>query len=179
MKASSDFVTPTSPRFLARVVSLGALALVAPGCALVSHSLHQKVEITSVPAGATALVDDSEAGHTPLTVSLTRANSHRVELRKPGFAPARQELTPEYQDYVQRKVRFGVDIDSGAANVLKPEAVNAELVPEMLAPAAAAGDAFEQMSAAVLAADELWHRSVISEADHRYMIAKILAHFAP
>lgn len=160
------------------MVSLAAIAFFAPGCALVTHGLHQSVEITSMPAGATAVVDDHEAGRTPLTVSLTRADSHRIELRKPGFAPGRQELTPEFQDYAQRKIRFGVDIDSGAANVLKPETVTVELMPEMLA-LAAAGDAFEQMSAAVLAADDLWHRSVISESDHRYMIAKILAHFSP
>ena len=105
---------PTPHRFLVRIVSLGALALLAPGCALVSHGLHQSVEITSTPVGATVLVDDHEAGRTPLTVSLTRADSHRVELRRPGFAVARQSLLPESQDYAKRKIRFGVDIDSGA-----------------------------------------------------------------
>jgi hypothetical protein len=173
-----NFVKPAFPLRLVRAISLGVAGLIVPGCALVSHGLHQSVEIKSLPAGATAMVDDRAAGRTPVTVSLTRADSHRVELRKPGFAPARQELSPGFQDYAHRTIRFGVDIDSGAANILQPDAVNLELVPEMLA-TTAAGDAFEQMSATVLAADDLRRRSVISESDHRYMIAKILAHFAP
>lgn len=169
---------PTPPRFSLRVILLGALAWLTPGCALVTHGLHQSVAISSTPAGATVLVDDREAGHTPLTVKLTRADSHRIEVRKAGFAPARQNVMPEFRDYAQRKIRFGIDIDSGAANVLTPDNLQLELVPAMLANLAA-GDAFEQMSAAVLAADDLQRRGEISEADHHYLIEKILARFAP
>jgi hypothetical protein len=166
-------------RSTACLALLGALVALTPGCAVVTHGLHQKVDIASAPAGATVLVDGAEAGRTPLTVNLARAKSHRVELRKPGFAPAVATLVPRLTEYSNRFLRWGIDIDSGAASELSPASLHLELVPEMLAtPPAAGGDEFAQMSAAVLAADELKRTGAISDADHRFIIGKILARYA-
>jgi hypothetical protein len=162
---------PTAiPVFFATLIAL------LPGCAMVTNGLHQSVEIASVPAGATVLIDGEQAGQTPLTVSLPRAHTHRVELRKAAFVSVTQYLRSQPDDYLRRQVRFGLDLDSGAANELTPAAINVELKPEATT-APASGDAFDQMTAAVLAADDLWHRGAVSEAEHREMIEKILARF--
>lgn len=161
------------PAILAVFATLLALS---PGCALVTKGLNQSVGIASVPAGAIVVIDGEQAGQTPLTVNLSRAHTHRVELRKAGFVSATQYLQSRADEYLRRQVRFGLDLDSGAANELTPAAINVELKPETTA-APTPGDAFEQMTAAVLAADDLWHRGAVSEAEHREMIEKILARF--
>jgi len=161
---------PVIPVFFATLLAM------LPGCAMVTNGLHQSVGIASDPAGATVLIDGEQAGLTPLTVSLPRAHTHRVELRKAGFVSVTQYLRSQPDEYLRRQVRFGLDLDSGAANELTPAAINVELTPEATT-APASGDAFEQMTAAVLAADDLWHRGTVSEAEHREMIEKILARF--
>lgn len=160
----------------ATFIFLCALLVFPPACAVVGNGLHQDVAIASVPAGATVSVDGREVGVTPVTVSLSRAHSHEVELRKPGFATVRQNVRAHDDEYMRRPVRFGLDIDSGAANELTPSAVNVELVPDA-PPSAAAGDTFDQMTTAVLVADSLLRRGEISEAAHREMIEKIITRF--
>jgi hypothetical protein len=158
------------------VVFFATLLALLSGCAMVTNGLRQSVEIASVPAGATVLIDGEQAGVTPLTVNLARAHTHRVELRKTGFVSVTQVLRSQPDEYLRRPVRFGLDLDSGAAYELTPAAINAELKPEATN-TPTSGDAFEQMTAAVLAADDLWYRGTVSETEHREMIEKILARF--
>lgn len=166
---------PRLPALAALVVSLLALS---PGCALVTKGFHQSVAIASVPAGATVLIDGKDVGETPLNVTLSRVHTHRLELRKEGFATATQFIQSRADEYLGRTVRFGVDIDSGAANDLIPATINVELAPAAVAATPTGGDDFNRMTAAVLAADDLWHRGAVSEAEHSEMIGKILAQFA-
>ncbi len=163
--------SPASPAFFA------ALLAFFPGCALVTNGLHQSVEIASVPAGATVVIDGVEAGQTPLTTRLSRTRPHRVELHKAGFVTATRNVLTRDDTYMRQPVRFGVDIDSGAANELTPAAISVELKPVAIV-TVASGDEFDQMTAAVLAADDLWHQGSISETEHRDRIEKILARFA-
>ncbi len=156
---------------------LGASLLGGSGCALATKGRQQAVTIASSPAGATVLVDGHEAGVTPLVTRLPRSASHRVELRKPGFAPGSVLVRAQPNEFAHRWIRFGLDVDLGATNDLAPDALRVDLVPEPLA-ATTYGDAFERMSYAVLAADTLQESGSISATDHRYMIEKIIARYA-
>ena len=161
---------------LARLLA-GTSVIFLAGCALATKGRHQAVTIASAPAGATVLVDGHEVGVTPLVTRLPRSASHRVELRKPGFAPGSVLVRAQPNEFAHRWIRFGLDVDLGATNDLAPAALRVDLVPEPLA-ATTYGDTFERMSYAVLAADTLQESGSISATDHRYMIEKIIARYA-
>lgn len=169
-------MSPALQRLPITLACLCAFLIFAPGCALVTNGLHQKVTIESVPSGATVLVDGQAAGETPLTVNLARRYGHRLELRKPGYTSVAQNVRAGADKYLQRTFRFGLDLDTGAANQLTPALVNVELLPDTMV-AAVDGDAFSQMTAAVLAADDLWHNGSVTERQHSAMIKTILARF--
>ena len=59
-----------------------------------------QLECLSVPEGASVLLDGKEVGQTPLSLNSVSFGSHRVEIRKAGFAPFQQTVriddeTPE------------------------------------------------------------------------------------
>jgi formylglycine-generating enzyme required for sulfatase activity len=69
-------------------------------------STHSPLTVTSIPKGATLLIDGAERGVTPATVSVA-AGLRRVELRLPGYANASAE----------------VEVEVGAAQTLPPFAL--------------------------------------------------------
>lgn len=165
-------------RLLPLLVFAGAILAGSSGCALIAKGRRQQVSVSSVPAGAAVIVNGMKIGRTPLSINLPRKNAQRMELRKPGFAPGTVVFRTKPNEYAQRAIRFGMDIDSGAANDLTPSAANLDLVPQMLV-RPSSGDAFAQMTAAAVAADELRQKGTITPEDHRYIVRKILKHFAP
>ena len=164
-------------RLPAIFIFLGTTLQLLSGCALATKGLHQSVSITSSPAGATVLVDGREAGVTPLVARLPRSASHRVELHKPGFATGSLVVRAQPNEFSRHWLRFGLDVDLGATNDLAPSVFNLKLVP-LPRTATTYSDAYERMSYDVLAADTLHDGGSISDADHRYMIERIIARFA-
>lgn len=167
---------PMTPRSSAAFF-LFAASLLLSGCALATKGRRQQVSISSEPHGATVVVDGVPAGQTPLVTSLPRKVSHRIEVTKEGFVPASVLVRAESNEFARRTIRWGLDIDLGATNDLTPATLELALVPQALA-ATTYGDAFERMIYAVLAADTLQESGSISDADHRYMIEKIIARYA-
>ncbi len=62
-------------------ILLAALALGGAGCGAMFGSKRRTVTITSVPAGAEAIVDGQLVGYTPVQVSLTDNRAHEVLFR--------------------------------------------------------------------------------------------------
>lgn len=55
-------------------------------CALVLKGTRQKIPVSSIPSGATVMVDGEEKGTTPLILKLKRKKKlHIVQINKPGY----------------------------------------------------------------------------------------------
>jgi hypothetical protein len=98
---------------------LGSLCTLLGGCATMIHGRYQEVHLESVPPGATVVVSplQSERGPayldtkkqtvtTPATVRLRRDNTYRVELQKPGYKLATNQVQSSY-DWLWAPVTCG------------------------------------------------------------------------
>ena len=148
-------------------------AILAAGCATIEKGRTQRVTIQSLPSGATVYVDGREAGHTPLSLQLSRMNAYQVTVRKRGFADATDSIRTVANEYDARFFRLGVDYSTGAMNDLVPASLRFEMRPEML-PDQKGSDPYFEMSTFVLEADSMRDRGEISRRDHRYMVRKIV-----
>ena len=108
-------------------VILVVLLLAAPGCAtLVTPGNDRPVRVQSVPAGADVYVNDDHRGKTPLTVSVSRRDSHRIRIEKEGFEPYASEVRPRLNGWVFGNLLFGglvglvIDAVSGATKSPSP-----------------------------------------------------------
>ena len=78
-----------------------ASALLAPNCATLTREKTQKIPVTSVPAGATVIVNGVKQGVTPLMITLARKwKGQIIRIESPGFNAV--EIRPE------RKLSRGV-----------------------------------------------------------------------
>ena len=57
------------------------------GCATIVKGTTQIIPVSSDPTGARVTVDNSPAGTTPTTVTLSRKQNHMVVIEKEGFTP--------------------------------------------------------------------------------------------
>ena len=71
-------------------------------------NLAATVFATSVPPGATVLVDGTARGVTPLDVTPLSAGTHALELRLEGYEPHRAEVTVEDGGFVELQSRLAV-----------------------------------------------------------------------
>lgn len=98
---SSEHLARPGPSFLERhgpvLAVLALAALLALGLSYVwfaTDLLWPKLQIKSVPPGASVLVDGAErSGQTPMEVVVAPGRRHRIELRVDGFEPALREIT--------------------------------------------------------------------------------------
>ncbi|MGB2868959.1 MAG: PEGA domain-containing protein [Bacteroidota bacterium] len=79
-------------QFLTSVTIMGAVSLVYCGCATLINGTSEKVEIASLPPGATVWVDGTEEGVTPLTVSLKRKDDHSIRMTYDGHEPVEFQM---------------------------------------------------------------------------------------
>ncbi len=68
-----------------KIVLFLILVCCASSCATIVHGKSQQVAVVTEPPGATVIVDGSEVGATPLTLTLERKNDHTVYLSKNGY----------------------------------------------------------------------------------------------
>lgn len=76
-----------------------AILLAFQGCSyLMKPSLMQDVPVTSVPAGATVLVDGKVVGRSPMVLTLKKKRKHAVRIEMAGYNPVelrfRRNVTP-------------------------------------------------------------------------------------
>jgi hypothetical protein len=111
------------------IVALAALA----GCATIMQGSKQNVGISSSPTGAQITVDNQAMGVTPVTVPLSRKDSHTVKLALAGYQPYELQLSRKTSGWVWGNLAFGglpglaVDAITGAMYKLTPEDVNGTL----------------------------------------------------
>ena len=163
-------------RFLLPAVLAGFALVSASGCAIASKGRTQTVTVRSTPEGATTLINGQEVGKTPLRVTLKRASSYNIELRKPGFENAPTVILPTENEYAKRFLRWGIDYDLGAMTDLTPGELVVNLHPAL--PPGSEGDRYLDMTYAVLQADALFAAKEISSNDHKFLVAEILKSYA-
>lgn len=64
------------------LVALALMTCVVAGCSVLIRGTSQGVPVSSVPAGATVIVDGEEVGTTPVTVALSRSTDHTVVVKR-------------------------------------------------------------------------------------------------
>ncbi len=135
------------------------------------------VVVRSTPAGAVTKINGYEVGKTPFKVELPRDEVFRVDVQKNGFVSQAALLLPSSTVYDERFLRWGIDYDFGAATDLIPSELDLEMKPALGDFASA--DRFSEMSAQVVRADDLLAKGELTAADHKFLVAQILATYQP
>jgi len=111
------------------------IAVLGSGCGTIVHGTRQDVTIISNPAGATATISGSGMQvKTPATVSLAREKDYVVTVESTGYETRQAAINREFNGWATiggnilwLLVGAVVDLWSGGAWTLKPEAVSVNL----------------------------------------------------
>lgn len=110
-----------------------ALALFTSGCGTILHGSRQDIAISSNPSSATVVVNNQDVGQTPVTVNLSRKESHDVRIELEGYLPFETTIIRKVDGWIAGNIIFGgliglaVDAITGGMYKLTPEQVQAEL----------------------------------------------------
>ena len=120
------------------VVAAAALTclLNLTGCATIVHGTSQTVEVRSAPHGANVTVDGRDVGMTPLKTEFKRGVPHTVRVSKDGYLQETVVTTTRGNSTIALNAILGgglgavIDLASGAATHVNPEAITVDLVEE-------------------------------------------------
>ncbi|MHC4880514.1 MAG: PEGA domain-containing protein [Planctomycetota bacterium] len=122
---------------IGRVTAAGFLLSCLTGCATILNGTSQSVEVRSAPHGARVIVDGRDIGTTPLKADLKRGIPHTVQVSKDGYLDETLVTTTKGNGTTALNVVvFGgvagvaVDMASGAATSVTPDAIAVDLVEE-------------------------------------------------
>lgn len=110
-----------------------ALALFTSSCGTILHGSRQDIAISSNPSSATVVVNNQNVGQTPITVNLSRKESHDVKIELEGYMPFETTIIRKVDGWIAGNIIFGgiiglaVDAITGGMYKLTPEQVQAEL----------------------------------------------------
>jgi hypothetical protein len=110
-----------------------AAAAFAQGCATIMHGSTQQVMINSTPMGANVIVDGGMRFKTPAAISLSRKDSHIVEISMDGYQTETVDIRRVTSGAAFGNLLFGglvgvaVDASSGGAYRLEPEDIRVDL----------------------------------------------------
>ena len=150
-------------------VLIGLLA----GCATVTKGPKQAIPVTSEPAGAHVLSGDRVLGVTPMRAYLARNQAHTVEIEKAGYRPQSIEVRPYPNEAASAYVRFGFDRMIGANHDLDVTSIHVELDPDIL-PTGDVRGRVRELAAKVVEVDTRLHNGEIGEAEHGYLIRRLV-----
>jgi PEGA domain len=117
------------------------------GCATIVKGTTQIIPVSSDPTGARVTVDNSPAGTTPTTVTLSRKQNHMVVIEKEGFAAESIAVTKSMGGAVAGNIiaggliGWGVDAMTGAQYNLAPNTISVRLSTKADQPASASAAA--------------------------------------
>lgn len=114
-------------------LQLFVAAFLIAGCGTIIHGTTQEIGFTSDPAGASVEVDRLQKGETPVTVDLSRKDTHTVRFDLEGYEPYELAINRKVSGWVAGNIIFGgliglvVDAVSGGMYKLEPAQVRAQL----------------------------------------------------
>src|ERR1044071_3006684 len=84
------------------------------GCASMICGTRQEVSLSSMPSGATVVINDSSYGKTPMLMDMKRKIKHRqVKLMMDGYETFQIEMTRQFNGWVMGNLFFGGLIGMG------------------------------------------------------------------
>lgn len=81
-----------------------------------------RLQLGSTPAGANVTVDGEFVGRTPLDIAVTPDATHRIELSREGYKPAREEASIASGKRLERHVELTPELASIRLETVPPEA---------------------------------------------------------
>lgn len=106
------------------------------GCATIFSGSRDDVKFTSEPSQAKVLVNGTEKGNTPITVSLKKGKDYEIQIIKDGYQKKNFTLTYSLGigwlilDIFAGLIGVVVDAVTGNWNVFEDDSFKAVLVPE-------------------------------------------------
>ncbi|MBI2989540.1 MAG: PEGA domain-containing protein [Deltaproteobacteria bacterium] len=110
-------------------------ALFLQGCASIMQGSTQHISVTTVPSGATVLVNGIQRFTSPAMIELPRRESHRLDISLEGYHPEVVDVRHVPSNMTAGNIIAGglvgyfVDQSTGAAFRLVPEVVQINLRP--------------------------------------------------
>lgn len=100
---------------------LSLLALVCSGCATPPPASHSKqpVDLRSVPSGADVYVDGEHLGQTPIRGAMLSKATHRVTLRKSGWAELTSYIAPRPRNPFVHVLTLGLLMNTSEFDALQ------------------------------------------------------------
>lgn len=131
----------------ALAVMLSALIATAAGCGTAIYGTSENIPVASEPPGASVIVDGKPVGETPLTVKLSRKDSHKIQIQKSGYITYKvtTESAPNPNaidvDLIPAVVVPPIwvlgEYETGAAYKIVPDKINAHLLTATAPPTSA------------------------------------------
>lgn len=118
---------------LRRSIVAFTIAALLTGCGTIVHGTTQEVGFSSDPSGANVEVDGLDKGSTPVTVELSRKDTHTAKFELDGYEPYELTINRKTSGWVAGNIIFGgliglvVDASTGGMYKLDPEQVQAQL----------------------------------------------------
>lgn len=112
---------------------IALLVTASCGCATIINGTSQKVQVTSLPNGATVTVDGMITYTTPTTIRLERRRDHELEFMKIGYEKQTIKMMHVISEVVVGNTLLGgplgwvFDIFAGTQYKLVPNPVHVEL----------------------------------------------------
>ena len=133
-----------TPRSLPTAAFLTLCAILLTACGTIMHGTSLDLGISSSPTNATVMIDNAEAGMTPIIGKLSRKDNHIIRIQLAGYQPFEGTVTRKVSGWVWGNIVFGgliglaVDAISGGLYALTPEQIAGQLTKQgaSLAPAA-------------------------------------------
>lgn len=111
------------------------ICVVQSGCATIVSSSDQEVRVMSDPPGAKIRVDGMLRGVTPTVVDLERKRRHQLQIEKEGYETFMRDTGRGFNWWFVGNIILGgiigiiVDFSTGAVYKVKPNEINAALLP--------------------------------------------------
>ncbi|MGA9755459.1 MAG: PEGA domain-containing protein [Desulfobaccales bacterium] len=112
-----------------------SLLIMSSGCATIMHGTTQDIGITTDPFGADLLVDGKDSYKSPATITMSRKDSHVVEVSKEGYQKETinikqaMSLATAGDVFAGGIIGYAVDAATGAQCQLVPENAHVQLRP--------------------------------------------------
>jgi len=149
-------------RYLSTLFAILVVCITIVGCGTIVQGTTQQVSFTSDPAGADVEVNGLDKGETPVTVELSRKDSHTVKFDLAGYQPYELAVNRKVSGWVVGNIVFGgliglaVDAATGGMYKLDPDQVRAQLDAE--GTASVDGDTEMMYVTVVMKPDPSWEQ---------------------
>lgn len=155
--------------FMKKLLLLPVVAALLAACSSTSATFTEDVTIDSLPQGADVFLNGEVIGQTPMMATLPKDGVYELRIAKKGY---KDEVVNVASQRSNPLVKFGPLVDLGYYKQLSPSPVESCMKPDFL-PEYPGTNAFGQMTANILKADDMRKTGEINAEEHSYLIKTI------